>query len=258
MKRLLVAAIITSLLLCSCEDDDTDYAALLTGTWVNTHVDNVPVLTDDSYVCQYRPDMVQFYAQGVRLDENNKTWRESDTYTYQVEGRMIIIDGTDVNNKTYHLELEIVAMTRNSFTEVVKEYKVDNVNYPDPKSYTYHRVTEDYSDQFVGVWYGHCTTPGTSDTGYHYWEYFADGSFNYYYQDENDDWVRKSDNDGGYFLYGNLMASNYTNDLISGGTGKAYECWNFQITGNNMIWTGLRENGQTITYEMSKVAQAPL
>jgi hypothetical protein len=57
-----------------------------------------------------------FYAQGVSADENNKTWRESDTYTYQVKGmaRMIIIDEPMSTTKTYHLELEIVAMTRNS------------------------------------------------------------------------------------------------------------------------------------------------
>ena len=95
------------------------------------------------------------------------------------------------------------------------------------------------------------------DTKYHYWEYFPDGSFNYYYQDGEDRWIRKSDNEGGYFLYGNLLVTNYTNDILSGGTGKAFECWNFKVSGEKMTWTGLRDGNTTTTYQMVKVGSAP-
>jgi hypothetical protein len=54
------------------------------------------------------------------------------------------------------------------------------------------------------------------------------------------------------------MASNYTNDLLSGGTGKAYECWNFVIEGDTMSWTGLRANDATTSYRMEKVAAPPV
>ena len=54
------------------------------------------------------------------------------------------------------------------------------------------------------------------------------------------------------------MASNYTNDLITGGTGKAFECWNISIQGSTMTWNGLRENGLIASFRMEKVAGPPL
>jgi len=101
-------------------------------------------------------------------------------------------------------------------------------------------------------------TPGTSDVGYHYWEYFTNGHYNYYYQDDLGNWLNKPDNEGIYFLYGDLMASNYTNDLISGEKGKAYECWNFIIEGDTMFWTSLRENGLITSFRMEKVTGPPV
>jgi hypothetical protein len=109
----------------------------------------------------------------------------------------------------------------------------------------------------VGCWYGKCTTPGTNDTNYHYWEYFSDQTYYYYYQDDQGHWIKKSDNEGRYFLYGNLFVSNYSNDLVIGGKGKTFECWNFNIDGNNMIWSALRKNNQTESYQMTKVTNPP-
>lgn len=257
MKKLLLAGILISLIFWACNNDKTDYAGMLIGTWVNTQVDYKPILTDASYICEFRSDMVELYAFGAQLDIFNKSWVENDHYTYSVRGKTITIEGTDVLGKFYHLEIVIITMTQDSFSTSVKKFTVDGVDRPNTKIYTYQRITTDYRNQITGVWYGRCTTPGSPDTKYHYWEYFADGRFNYYYQDGLGDWIRKSDNEGGYFLYGNLLATNYTNDMLSKGLGKAYECWNFKISGDNMIWTGLRDANKTATYQMKKVARAP-
>lgn len=236
--------------------DITHYAQLAIGKWVSTMVDNGPLLTDATFVMELRADKVEFYATGYRTDANNKSWIEEDTYTYSINDDIIVIDGTDVLHKVYHIEMKILTISATTMTYVTQVFKIDNTVYPQPGIYTMKKITEDYSGQFKGVWYGKCTTV-SSDTGYHYWEYLASGLYNYYYQDANGKWIKKSDNEGRYFLYGNLFASNYTNDLISGGTGRAYECWNFSIAGETMIWTGLRDNAKTVIYEMKKVASAP-
>lgn len=257
MKKLLFLGILLSVLCAGCEKDEVDYAGLLLGTWVNTQVNSVPVLTDASWVMELRADGIEFYAEGHQIDEDNKTWEENDQYNYSIEGKTLLIDGTDMLDRIFHMEFVIQSVNQTTLIYSVKYFSIDDVEYPDSKVYTCRKATADYSNQFTGIWYGHCITPGTSDTGYHYWEYFEDGSFNYYYQDEEQNWIRKSDNEGGYFLYGNLFVSNYSNDLISGGTGKAYECWHIEIIGDNMIWTGLRTGNQTITYLMEKVASPP-
>jgi hypothetical protein len=258
MKKCVLAGILFSFLFFGCEVEETDYAGLLPGLWVNTLVDGEPILTDAAYVLEYRPDFVELYATGFQLNDSNKTWIENDNYRYGIEGNLLIIDGTNALEHDYHMEFEIISINQYTLSYSIRKFEIDSLDYPDQKTYTCQRATTDYGTSIVGIWYGHCTTEGTSDIKYHYWEYVADGSFNYYYQDANDHWIRKSDNEGGYFLYGNLLATNYSNDLISGGTGKAYECWNIDIDGDHMTWTGLRANNSTVTYDMNKVEQGPM
>jgi len=258
MKKLMIAGLLFSIFFTGCKDEEKNYPELILGTWVNTHVNDEPILTDASFVSDFRSNLVEMYAAGVIMDDNNKTWSENENYSYKIEGNTIIIDGTDILENNYHMEFEILLLNESYLKYSVRKFTVNNVEYPDSKIYTNKNITTDYSEKFIGVWYGKCTTAGTSDTKFHYWEYFADGRFNYYYQNEAGSWIKKSDNDGGYFLYENLLATNYTNDLISGGTGKAYECWNFEIEGNNMTWTGLRGNNHLVTYQMAKVQSAPV
>lgn len=259
MKKRLLAGIVLPLLFFSCKKEaETNYAAQIVGKWVNTQVNNEAVLTDASFAFEFRSDNVQHYATGYILDENNKTWLENSDYTYSVNGNMIIIDGTNKFGNRFHMEFEILLVDPQTLSYSVSKFMIDNVEYPDPKTYTSKKVTADLSPQFVGTWYGKSTTPGSPDVGYHYWEYFTNGHYNYYYQDDLGNWLNKPDNEGVYFLYGDLMASNYTNDLISGEKGKAYECWNFSIEGDTMFWTGLRENGLIASFRMERATGPPV
>lgn len=247
------------LLTAGCKKEvHPDYETLLIGTWINSAIDGNVVKTDNAFVCDLRADKSGLYALGVDINDDNKLWIENDDFSYSIDGDEVTIEGTDVLNRSIKIEIEIKSISATEFTGTFDQFKVDGVNYSNSKIYTFKKLTTNYSAQFVGVWYGHCTSAGTTDTKYHYWEYFADGSYKYYYQDENDNWVLKEDNNGAYFLYGNYFASNYSNDLLSGGTGLAYECWNISIAGNQMTWTGLRDNGAVVTYEMEKRDAPPV
>ncbi len=258
LNLLFTLALIAILFGGCAKDDDPSYQELLKGTWVNTLVNNQAVLTDATFMMEFKSDNTQLYASGFELDENNNSWRENNTYTYSINGSQIIIDGTDVLGNITHLVFEIQSLDQENLTYKIQTFTMNGEAFDDNKTYTCKRVTDDYGTEFTGVWYGRCTTEGTADSLYHYWEYFANGTYNYYYQDENSNWIMKSDNEGRYFLYGQLMASNYSNDLISGGTGLAFECWNFTLNEDKMVWTGLRENNVTITYEMEKVSSPPV
>ncbi|NLO69889.1 MAG: hypothetical protein GX102_02840 [Porphyromonadaceae bacterium] len=256
--RILFSFALPALLFGGCtKDEEPNYAELLKGTWVNTLVNEQPVLTDATYVMEFKSDNTELYATGYQLDENNKSWRVSSNYTYNINGNLVYIDGTDVLGDSYRMVLKILSLKQEILTSSVQTFILNGEAITNTNTYSSQKVSDDYSDEFTGIWYGRCTTEGSPDSLYHYWEYFDDGTYNYYYQYENSNWIKKEDNEGHYFLYGNLMASNYSHDLLSGGTGLAYECWNFTIDGNKMIWTGLRENNITITYEMEKVQSPP-
>lgn len=258
MKNFVFAVLVLTALFYDCKNEDEDYSELIIGKWVNTHVNDEPIQTDASFVSEFRADLVEMYAAGVVLNQNNKTWSESEDYKYRIEGKKIIIDGTDILEDEFHMEFEIISLDENYLKYSISKFSINGVEFPNENTYTDKKVKDDHKPKFAGVWYGKCVTEGTLDTKYHYWEYFPDGSFNYYYQNELNSWIRKSDNDGGYFLYDNLFASNFSNDLVSGGTGKSFECWIFEIIGNNMTWTGLREGGKVVKYEMTKVSAPPV
>lgn len=257
MKKSILTLMMILPLYWSCQKNDTtDYSTMLLGTWVNTIVDNQLIPTNTTFVMQLRSDKVELYANGNTVDKDNKTWIENDKYSYSVSANVITIDGVGALGGSFHMEFKIRSVDALTLCFSVSKFMIDNVEYPDPKIYTLKKVITDPGKQFVGTWYGKSTTPGSVDNNYHYWEYFADGHFNYYYQDVTGQWFKKLDNEGHYFLYGDFLATNFTNDLLTGGSGKAYECWNINILGNTMFWTGIRENNQLASFRMDRV-QAP-
>lgn len=259
MKKILLIGMVMSVLLFSCKKDkEIDYASLIPGTWVNTQVDYNAIRTDASFVLKFNAGNMETFASGIVLNTNNKSWMENEDYTYSINGNKITIDGNNKLGSIFHMEFIIQYCDQQILSYSVSKFMVDGVEYPDPKIYTNKKVTADLTSQLVGTWYGRSTTPGSPDSSYHYWQYFADSHFNYYYRNDGGTWVNKPDNNGFYFLYGDLMASNYTNDLITGGTGKAFECWNISIQGSTMTWNGLRENDLIASFRMEKVAGPPL
>ena len=257
MRKIIYYGLISLALLLGCNADENEYAELLVGKWLFTEMNGQAIMTDDASYIDYRANGVQVFANGYQLDENNKTWVESDKYNYKIIDHIITVEGADANGKQNYIEIEILSINDKPPTQKTKKYLIDNVDYIETDSYTYKRVSNDLSAQFAGVWYGHCTTPGTSDIGYHYWEYFSDWSYNYYYQNDQGKWIKKSDNEGRYFLYGNLFVSNYSNDIVTGGKGKTFECWNFTIEGNTMTWSAIRNNNAAESYQMTKVDNPP-
>jgi hypothetical protein len=238
-------------------DAPPDYRQQVVGTWVNTHLNNQPLPTDSAFVMDLRASGVEMYAVGLQLDADNRAWRENDNYTYSVQGDVLAIDGKDTFGKTYHIKFRVDLSADTVMTMAVQAFAVDGTSYPNANTYTMHRVQATDADSLVGVWYGRCTSGNNSDAMPHYWAYAADGSYSYYYQDSAGVWLRKADNSGRYFLYGSLLATNWSNDLLTGGQGLAYECWRVEIAGRTMKWSGLRPGGKVVTYEMSRVDSPP-
>jgi len=131
---------------------------------------------------------------------------------------------------------------------------MNDTELPDPAVYTCLKATKDYSSSLTGIWYGSDPSPGSTD---YYCEYMADGSFNYYYQDNEGNWLVDSDDESRYFLYGDLLVTNYTAARVADGNNKTYDCWTIHIEGDTMTWTRRMENNQILTYELERVETPP-
>lgn len=243
----------------ACSDDEKveTNAEKAIGKWIATEINGEAPMTDSLFCMEFRTNKVEMYASGSRIDEHNSKWTEGDDYTYSINNDIITINGKDNSGKAVHVEMKIHTLTSTQLKYSVNSYTYDGVSIPDSKIYTCKKADVDYSNKIVGVWYGKCTSANTTDTTNHYWEYLADGKYNYYYTNANGVWAKKSDNEGKYFLYGNLFVSNYMNDFVAGTQGWNYECWTISITdNNNMKWTGKRI-GKTVVYEMKRANAAP-
>lgn len=263
MKRNVLLILLFLLFFSCCKknnelESEPNFSDIIVGTWVNIQIDGQQVLTNESFVMQLKPSKVQMFSQGVTIQENDHQWMESDQYTYSIKNKNIIIDGKNALDQSTHLEMEVVSVDQQMMTYKVKQLVVNQIIIPDNHLYTMQRVDKSLNSDLIGIWYGRDETSGSADTSYKYWEFLSNGNYNYYYFDEDIQlWICKEDNNGHYFLYGNLLAANFTNNLPTQEACFMYECWNIQIDGNSMDWSGLRENGATTLFSMEKVDTPP-
>lgn len=242
---------------CS-KTDDHERLEKLKGTWINTQINDVDVVTNNRFIMEFA-DEAEYYSVGVVFDSVNKKWIDRKKYDYSLLDDRLFISGSDVKENKIELEFGIVLISNSELVCRVNLFKMNGSVVPDSKMYRFKRDTEKLNEEITGTWYGQATYAGSTDTDYHYWNYRTDGTYEYYFRENpgSSKWIRKTDNEGRYYLYDNYLATNWSNDMFSGVKGLDYECWEIEISGDVMKWTGYRENGKVTSYEMKKVSGPP-
>lgn len=256
-KQLLTLLVLISIL-AACNKTDDKQQELLRGTWINTHMNDDIVETNNKFVMEYDNE-TEYYSAGVVIDTVNKKWIDRKSYDFSLEGDRIIISGADVKENKTDLEFGIVSITGSELICRVNMFKINGVEQSDSKIYKFKKATGKYNEEITGTWYGKATYAGSADTDYHYWNYLPGGTYEYYYRDDPGSarWIKKTDNAGRYYLYDDFLATTWTNDIFSGVPGLDFECWEIEIAGDVMKWTGYRSNDKVATYEMKKVTGPP-
>lgn len=246
------------LMLFGCsKNEDPSTRELLQGIWVNTSISNSLVPTDEKFVMEFVGN-TEYYSTGVIFDPDNKKWFNRRAYDFSLVDDRILISGTNEQGNAIELEFGIISIDQDAMVCRVNRFTSDGVEVPDPGIYAFKKASRKFNDAIVGTWYGKSTYAGSTDTDFHYWNYLSDGTYVYYYRENpSSPWIKKIDNEGRYYVYDDLLATNWSNDLQSGVKGLAYECWEIDISGKTMKWTGYRPNGQITSYEMEKVAGPP-
>jgi hypothetical protein len=204
-------------------------------------------------------DVEVYYSEGIVIDSANKKWIDRLSYDYVLSDDRLMITGTDFQNFAIALEFGIISIDDAEMVCRLNLFTRNGVEIPDNRIYRFKKATQKLDDDILGTWYGKATHAGTTDTDYHYWNYLPDGTYEYYYREDPDSsqWIKKNDNEGRYYVYDNLLATNWSNDIFTGLPGLDYECWEIVIAGDTMQWTGYRLNGQVTSYEMERVPGPP-
>lgn len=254
-KQPLFLYIMSVILLASCSPKENIVKDNLPGMWILEEVNGLDAFTNERSVCIFAGGK-QTFAMGYTISENNKKWMES-IYPYQITGNKLLLQGTDVVNVTWDLQLNVKSISNDELLYTVDKKIVNGSPEKDKNLYLYEKPDENYDSSIIGLWEGKNVTPGISpqDAPLRRWEYFPDGTYKYYVTDAQGNWITKEDNNGTYKLYGDLLTCNWSNDEISGIKGTMFECWEISVDGDSMEWDALREDGNMVYYSMKRIKE---
>ena len=225
------------------------------GKWMTSERDGQPALTDEKNVY----DIVSTTETYVSLSRSKgkSPWNNGVKRSVDIKGNVVTIAPFPGDNSSVVNEFTITDISDNEFTANVKNTRTVDGAEPvvTERVDTYVRVNEDFSDDIIGIWEGHCISEGSvfDDGQYHRWEYKTDGTYVYYVKD-GDDWVPSKNTLNEYFMAGKLLCTRWMEGDVEN-----REWWEISIDGDTMNWTALREdedgNTYTAAFEMTRITE---
>ncbi len=258
--KALCSFLLTLLLLTSCYKEDSEELGSsnpLHGTWIAEQVDGKEILTNDKFVFFFAENTQHIHAH-LYYTNQGAEWAEDVCY-FEIKGNTVSISGAYTNGKNISIQ-STYALQGDLLHIQVEKYIYDGTEMPAYiHKYVLRKATENLYDKLIGIWKGGSTTPGMIGKYDAYWRYNKGtvGTFDYkYFDEEKQAYVIKEDNDGHFYLYGNLLVTTYNNDLQQGTKGKECESWMITTDGMHMEWVGRRENNTTINFSLDRVTSS--
>lgn len=248
---------LTVTLLTACGSDDAENTGAnlsekIKGKWIMAEINGLPVPTNSKQVLTYESPTKFYYSLSISAISDLNVWVNHCEGRLKINGNMLeqSVELTDANI-SFSQKLNIISIANDEMLLIT-----NNETFVDGKSYRITkdlkerkvRVTHDYSDDIIGTWEGRLTSDqdAYSDNLLHRWEYKADGTFVYYRQTDNGEWVADVNTLSEYFVDGTLLCSRWKN---VGDTTEKRESWEIaSIENGKMEWTALRQNDDGSTY----------
>jgi hypothetical protein len=270
MINLMLAAIlicgVTTFTSCTNEDNPVDPAANLSekiiGKWMEADINGQPVLTNEKKVYAFLSTTKGYMSASLNArPEMGSHWLDRLDFDVVIDGsKMTLTIHTD-EHITVVEEYIVTAINGSELTAKCKvTVTVDgSVTTSGEYNIRYVKVTTDYSEDIIGLWRGYVTSEEGSefdDGEEHQWEYKNDGTYVYYIQDDDDNWIANPGQTlSEYFVDGTLLCTRWVNGGVEN-----REWWEIEsIKGGVMKWKALRqkEDGSTYTatFAMLRVKQ---
>ena len=269
MQWVMAAALIcSSTVFNSCTNEDNpsnpadNLAEKLIGKWMVSDIEGQPALTNEKTVLTFvSADKAIVSTSRSNFTESQAKWAALREYDVKISGNKATLTGHPNDKITQVQEYSVSAIDNSKMSA---NFKLTTFINGEAKSIReqdvrYKRVTRDYSKAIVGKWEGHITSEQGSeydDGEDHQWEYKADGTFVYYVQDEEGNWIANPEQTlSEYFVDGTLLATRWGTDET-----EYREWWEIEsIKGGVMKWKALRarEDGSTYvaTFAMIQVKE---
>jgi hypothetical protein len=228
-------------------------AEKIIGKWMMDEVDGKPVPTDSKQVLTYGPGNKFYYSLSINAISDLNVWVDHCEGSYTITGsntclQTVTVAGTNIMFKQQPTIIFInddeMRLNANNETHIDGQHH-RATSYPNERKI---RVKHDYSTDVIGTWEGIRTSEQDvySDGLPHRWEFKADGTFVYYRQNDNGEWISDVNTLSEYFVDGTLLCSRWKN---VGNDKENRESWEIvSIENDVMNWTALRRNADGTTY----------
>ena len=243
------------------KDNDGNLAESIVGSWMNVEEDGRPMLTNHYSVINFvSAEKAYFSSAAIEPVENEEyveLWNNRLELDVRIDGKTIVLSIQD-EVSTSELEFNVISLNADEIESRTVIRTIQNGEIIDSAETNdrLKRVNVNYKEAIIGIWEGRCTSSGGSvfdDGESHRWEYKSDGTYCYYYK-ENDEWKLSVSKYSDYFVEGPLLCTRWQNEGEPGNI----ENWEIEsISDNVMKWKALRMNEEgdtyTVNFEMRKV-----
>ncbi len=248
-----IFALLSLCVVASCskeQNNNDDLSGDLTGVWVFDKINNEEITTNEYFAGAFIEGGIHEYLQWLSLDADHSTLVYKDSSSWSLDGSQLTIENEKLDD---HIVLDIT-INGDAINWVEKEKIVGGNDYYKGDTYQGYRVKTDYTSTICeGVWEGRATK-GRDVNPYLRIKYNADSTYDFQYrQSEDESWSDKVDNDGHYYLIGDLLGSVWTNDINSGTEGSNSETWIISIEKDTMTWQATREDNHTESFSFTRV-----
>jgi hypothetical protein len=241
---------------------DLNLSEKIIGKWMRADVNGQPLPTNNKMVITFVSTTKAYLSASLNARPEVATaWADKTEVAVAIDGNKVTVTNHPNEHKTSVEEFTITAISGTEFTANHKlTITIDGtVVVNDERTIRYVKVTADYSEDIIGLWRGYVTSEEGSefdDGEEHQWEYKNDGTYVYYIQDDDDNWIANPGQTlSEYFVDGTLLCTRWVNGGVEN-----REWWEIEsIKGGVMKWKALRqkEDGSTYTatFAMLRVKQ---
>ena len=223
------------------------------GKWITAETDGKDIPTNEKIVFDIVSPTEAFVSLSIQ-DRNAEgtPWSDREAVNIEINGNDVILSHSAESGMVITVDLQIEAISDATLIarRTVTMRQDGGLVKSEENMVRYEKMNVDYSEAICGMWEGRKVSGGTTE--YHRWEYFEDGSFNFYIKVGEDQWTKVQDDYSDYFVEGRLLCTRWKN--AGEGTQENREWWEIRSIENDaMIWTALRQNEQGEEYVESFV-----
>ena len=245
-----VAAMFTS---CTNEDNPVkpvdNLSEKIIGKWMVADIDGQAVPTNKKSVYTIVSTTEAYMSVSIAPRQDEKAvWNDQEELDVALSGNKMTLTMQSDEHTTIVEEFAFITINDAEFTANHKiTVTMDgNVMLSNEGFIRFIKLTADYSEEVLGLW--ECTGLTGIETyndANARLEFLADGTYRYYRKDDGGQWQAITTREfQDYFVDGTLLATRWMNQ----GEAELHEWWEIEsLSGNEMVWTALRENEDGFT-----------